>query len=33
MIKELKDKDEGVSFPRIRFAPRLGAAPPLKFAL
>ncbi|KAG6951203.1 hypothetical protein JG687_00013762 [Phytophthora cactorum] len=33
MIKELKDKDEDVSFPRIRFAPRLGAAPPLKFAL
>ncbi|KAG2933381.1 hypothetical protein PC115_g5505 [Phytophthora cactorum] len=33
MINKHKSKDEGVSFPRIRFAPRLFAAPPLKFAL
>ncbi|KAG6956680.1 hypothetical protein JG687_00010450 [Phytophthora cactorum] len=33
MINKHKGKDEGVSFPRIRFAPRLFAAPPLKFAL
>ncbi|KAG6942633.1 hypothetical protein JG688_00018015, partial [Phytophthora aleatoria] len=33
VINEPKDKDESVSFPRMRFAPRLGAAPPLKSAL